>query len=109
MEFARFCDECASPKIGLFFDTGNMVIFGYPEHWVRICGKHLMKVHFKDFKRPTEWTALLEGDVDFPAVMTELQKIGYDGALLSEVAPSIAPLEDTANAIRKIMEDAGCG
>ena len=105
MEFARFCDECASPKIGLFFDTGNMVIFGFPEHWVRICGKHLMKVHFKDFKRQGyEWTPLLEGDVDFPAVMTELRKIGYDDALLSEVSPSTAPFEETAAAIRKIMD-----
>jgi len=105
MEFAHFCDDVASPKVGLFFDTGNMVIFGFPQHWVRICGKHLMKVHFKDFKRQGyQWTPLLEGDVKFPAVMAELRKIGYDGALLSEVAPSIASLEDTAKAIRKIME-----
>lgn len=110
MEFARFCDECASPRVGLFFDTGNMVIQGYPEHWVRICGKHLMKVHFKDFKREgAQWPPLLQGDVDFPAVMAELKKIGYDGALLSEVHPSIASLEDTAAAIRKIMADAGVG
>lgn len=105
MEFARFCDEVASPRVGLFFDTGNMVVFGYPQHWVRICGRHLMKVHFKDFKRQGyEWTPLLKGDVRFPEVMAELRKIGYDGALLSEVAPSIASLEDTAAAIRQIMQ-----
>jgi hexulose-6-phosphate isomerase len=104
MEFARFCDEVASPRVGLFFDTGNMVIFGFPQHWVRICGKHLMKVHFKDFKRQGyEWTPLLQGDVNFPAVMAELRKIGYDGALLSEVAPSIASLAETAATIRQIM------
>lgn len=105
MEFARFCDEVGSPRVGLFFDTGNMVVFGFAQHWVRICGKHIMKVHFKDFKRQGyEWKPLLEGDVNYPAVMAELRKIGYDGALLSEVAPSIASLEDTAAAIRKIME-----
>jgi len=104
MEFARFCDEVASPRVGLFFDTGNMVLQGFPEHWVRICGKHLMKVHLKDFKRQgAQWPPLLEGDVDFPAVMRELRKIGYDDALLSEVSPSIASFEDTAAAIRKIM------
>jgi len=104
MEFARFCDEVASPRVGLFFDTGNMVIQAFPEHWVRICGKHLMKVHLKDFKRQgAQWPPLLEGDVDFPAVMRELRKIGYDDALLSEVSPSIASFEDTAAAIRKIM------
>jgi len=103
MEFAHFCDDVASPRVGLFFDTGNMVIFGFPQHWVRICGRHLMMVHFKDFKRMMEWKPLLEGDVNFPAVMAELRKIGYDGALLSEVDPGLASLEDTAVAIRKIM------
>ncbi len=105
MEFARFCDEVGSRRVGLFFDTGNMTVFGYPQHWVRICGPHLMKVHFKDFKRQGyEWTPLLEGDVNFPAVMAELRKLGYDGALLSEVSPALASLEDTAAAIRRIME-----
>mgnify|MGYP005836778595 CR=1 FL=1 len=104
MEFAHFCDDIGSSRVGLFFDTGNMVIFGFPQHWVRICARHLMKVHFKDFRRQGyEWTPLLEGDVSFPAVMVELRKAGYDGALLSEVAPSIAPLHETAKAIRRIM------
>ncbi|MHB8997529.1 MAG: sugar phosphate isomerase/epimerase family protein [Armatimonadota bacterium] len=104
MEFAQFCDSVGSKRVGLFFDTGNMVIFGFPQHWVRICGKHLMMVHFKDFKRMMEWKPLLEGDVNFPAVMAELRKIGYDGPLLSEVDPNLASLPDTAAAIRKIME-----
>jgi len=105
MEFARFCTEVASPKVGFFFDPGNMAIIGYPEHWVRICGHHVKKVHMKDFKRKGyEWKPLLQGDVDFPAVMRELRKIEYDGALLSEVAPSIASLEDTASAIRQIID-----
>lgn len=105
MEFAHFCDDVGSCRVGLFFDTGNMVIFGFPQHWVRICARHLMKVHFKDFRRNGyQWTPLLEGDVNFPAVMAELRKAGYDGALLSEVALSIAPLDETARAIRRIME-----
>ncbi len=104
MEFAHFCDDVGSSRVGLFFDTGNMVIFGFPQHWVRICARHLMKVHFKDFRRNGyAWTPLLEGDVNFPAVMAELRKAGYDGALLSEVDPGTAPLEETAKAIRKIM------
>lgn len=103
MEFAHFCDDVASPRVGLFFDTGNMVIFGFPQHWIRICGRHLMMVHFKDFKRMMEWKPLLEGDVNFPAVMAELRKIGYDGAILSEVDPGLASLPDTAAAIRKII------
>jgi L-ribulose-5-phosphate 3-epimerase len=103
LEVKRFLDEVGSERVGLFFDTGNMVIFGFPEQWVKICGHHVKKVHFKDFKRPNEWTPLLEGDVDFPAVMGELRKIGFDGCCLSEVSPGTAPIEETAKAIRKIL------
>ena len=103
LEFARFCDDVASPNVGFYFDPGNMAIFGYPEHWVRICGRHLMAVHVKDFKRDGSiWTPLLEGDVDFPAVMRELRAIGFDGPLVSEVELTTASLEQTADAIRKI-------
>ncbi len=105
IEFARFCDDVGSPNVGFYFDPGNMAIFGYPEHWVRICGRHLMAVHVKDFKREGyQWTPLLEGDVDFVAVMRELRAIGFDGPLVSEVDLSIASLEDTAATIRYIME-----
>lgn len=105
MEFARFLDEVGSDRVGFFFDTGNMVITGYPEQWARIVGRHLMKVHMKDFRRQGyEWPPLLEGDVDFPAVMAELRKLGYDDALISEVSTSSASLADTAQAIRRIME-----
>jgi sugar phosphate isomerase/epimerase len=51
-----------------------------------------------------EWKPLLEGDVDFPAVMRELRNIGFDGVCLSEVDPGLAPIEETAAAIRRILE-----
>ena len=105
LEYRRFLDDVDHESVGFYHDTGNMVIQGYPEMWTRILGRHIKKVHLKDFKRDgAQWPPLLEGDVDFPAVMRELRAIGYDGALLSEVAPSIASFEDTAKAIRKIME-----
>jgi hexulose-6-phosphate isomerase len=104
LEFARLCDEVGSKRVGFFFDTGNMVRCGYPEQWARICGRHLMKVHLKDFKRQgQQWTPLLAGDVNFPAVMAALRRLGYDDALLSEVSLSTASLADTAAAIRRIM------
>ncbi len=105
MECARFCAEVSSPRVGFYFDPGNMAIFGWPHHWVRICGHVLKMVHMKDFTWSDQhysWPALLEGDVDFPAIMRELRAIGYDRSLISEVSPDV-PLEQTAQAIRKIM------
>ena len=105
MEFAEYVDEVESSNVGLFFDTGNMVVFGFPEQWVKINSYRVKMVHFKDFKRDGwGWPPLLEGDVDFPAVMRELRAIEYDDAVLSEVPPGVASLEDTSAAMRKILE-----
>jgi len=105
LEYRRFLDDVDCPLIGFYFDSGNMVIQGYPEQWVSILGRHIKKVHLKDFRRSDQsWPPLTEGDVDFPAVMAELRNIGYDDALLSEVGAGTAPFEDTAVAIRRIIE-----
>jgi len=105
MECARFCVESGSPRVGFYFDPGNMKIFGWPHHWVRICGSVLKMVHVKDFvwdDQGYRWPALLEGEVDFPALMRELRAIGYDRSLISEVSLDV-PMEQTAQAIRKII------
>lgn len=105
VEFAQFCDDVGSPNVGFYFDPGNMAIIGYPEHWVRICGRHVMAVHMKDFRRNGYiWTPLMEGDVDFGAVMSELSAIGFDGPLVSEVDAGTASYERTAQDIRKIIQ-----
>jgi len=106
MECARFCAEAGSPRVGFYFDPGNMAIFSWPHHWVRICGHVLKMVHMKDFTwsdQQYRWPALLEGDVDYVPIMQELRAIGYDRSLISEVDLDTASLEQTADAIRKIM------
>ena len=106
LEMKRFLDEVGSPQIGFYFDPGNMAVYQFPQHWVRITGPHIKRVHMKDWQGRAlngAWHPLLEGGVDFPAVMAELRKIGYEEPLISEVSPSLASLEDTAVAIRKIM------
>lgn len=106
MEMKRFLDEVGSKRVGFYFDPGNMAVFQYPQHWVRILGSHTKLVHFKDWKGSAlagGWTPLLEGGVDFRAVMRELRTAGYDGPLTGEVEPFLAPLATTAASIRKIM------
>jgi len=106
LEMKRFLDEVGSDHIGFYFDPGNMAVFHFPQHWVRITGKHLKMMHLKDWKGNAlngGWTPLLEGAVDFAAVNKELRAIGYDGPMISEVSPQQASIEDTAKAIRKII------
>jgi len=106
MEMEQFLGQVGSPRVGFYFDPGNMRIFHLSEHWARICGPHIKKVHAKDFSWENHivaWPPLLQGQVNFPAVMKELRVAGYDGPLISEVPASIAPLEETAESIRKII------
>ncbi|MFA6723650.1 MAG: sugar phosphate isomerase/epimerase family protein, partial [Lentisphaeria bacterium] len=105
LEMRRFIDQVGSQRVGFYFDPGNMAVFQFPQHWVRALGKRIFHVHLKDWKGRAlngEWTALLQGEVNFPVVMRELRQAGYQGPLVSEVSPSLASLEDTAAAMRKI-------
>ena len=101
LEFRGFLDGIGSPYVGCYFDTGNVMLYGYPEQWIRILGQRIKKIHFKDFKmdhskRQYEWTQLMEGAVDWPAVMHEIRAI--EQALLRlprlDAARSIAWIAD---------------
>jgi L-ribulose-5-phosphate 3-epimerase len=106
LEAARFLDEVGSEFVGFYFDPGNMAVFQFPHHWVRILGGRTKCVHLKDWKGGAlngSWTPLLSGGVEFAKVMAELRAAGYNGPLISEVPASLAPLADTAAAIRRII------
>lgn len=93
-EMARFIDECGSPRVGAHFDIGNTVRYSPPHEWIPVLGARIKKLDIKDYKRPPEGTSpgagfqakLLEGDVDWPRVMTELRKIGYVGWACAELS-----------------------
>jgi hexulose-6-phosphate isomerase len=88
LEMRDFVDSFGSDAVGAYFDVGNVVAFGYPEDWVRILGRRVRAVHLKDFRRSVGtlegFCDLLEGDVDYPAVMAALREVGYDGPLAPE-------------------------
>jgi hexulose-6-phosphate isomerase len=94
LEAARYVDEFNSPWVGWHFDVGNVVNYGWPEQWVRILNKRIVKIHVKEFsrgKRDKEglWKGfsveLLEGDCDWPAVMKALDEVGYRGWFTAEI------------------------
>ncbi|MFD0713602.1 sugar phosphate isomerase/epimerase family protein [Paenibacillus sp. GCM10027626] len=91
LEFRDFIDKIDSNYIGAYLDVGNVVYAGYPEHWIKILNKRIRKVHFKDYRRAAGglhgFVDLLAGDVDYPAVMGQLQAIGYDDYVTAEMIP----------------------
>ena len=107
LEMREFLDAFASPYIGAYFDVGNVIPTGYPEQWIAILGARIIGVHVKDYRRAVGtldgFVDLLEGDVNWPAVIAALQSVRYDGALVAEIALyrhyALAALEHTANAM----------
>lgn len=105
LEMRHFLEAVGSPQVGFYFDPGNMAVFQFPQHWVRALGAWTKRVHLKDWKGKAlngSWTALTEGEVNFPVVMRELRAAGYQGPLVSEVSANLAPWAETANTMRKI-------
>jgi L-ribulose-5-phosphate 3-epimerase len=88
LEMAAYIDEFHSPWIKAWFDVGNVLLYGYPQDWIRTLGKRIVKVHLKDFKRKEDgyaWVNLGDGDVDWAAVRQAFADIGYSGSVITEL------------------------
>lgn len=92
LEMCDFVDKIGSPYVGVYFDVGNVVATGLPEHWIRILGKRICKVHFKDYKRSggglSGFVDLLAGDVNWPEIMKAFAEVGYDDWATAEMIPA---------------------
>jgi hexulose-6-phosphate isomerase len=88
LEFARYVDEFKSPWVKAYFDVGNVVLYGYPQDWIRTLGSRIVKLHFKDFrfqKRQAEFVPLREGEINWKEIHKSLQEIGYKGTATVEL------------------------
>ena len=107
LEMATYIDEFQSPWIKAWFDVGNVVIYGYPQDWIRTLGKRIVKAHLKDFKRKEggyAWVNLGEGDVDWPAVRQAFGEIGYAGSATVELEPGDeAYLRDVSRRVDRLL------
>jgi L-ribulose-5-phosphate 3-epimerase len=90
LEMRAFVDALDSPWVRVYFDVGNVLVSGFPQHWIRILGERIVRVHVKDFHTAigniTGFTTLLAGDVDWPAVVAALREVGYDSYLTAELS-----------------------
>ena len=88
LEMATYISEFKSPWIKAWFDVGNVVLYGYPQDWIRTLGRTIVNVHLKDFKRKEggyAWVNLGDGDVDWAAVRKAFAEIGYAGSAIAEL------------------------
>ncbi len=90
MEMVQFVDHFSSDHLRVHFDTGNIMMFQFPEHWIPILGKRIKNVHLKEFtKKGTDFSLetfrpLLDGTTNWPAVIDAFDAIGYSGYLTFE-------------------------
>jgi hexulose-6-phosphate isomerase len=112
LEMRQFIDEIDHPLVAVYFDVGNILQYGFPDQWIDILGHRIRRVHVKDFHAEIGnqhgFTALLQGDVDWPAVVSALVRIDYRSYLTAEVLPPYKhdPFQlvyDSASAIDAIM------
>jgi len=109
IEFARYIDEFASPVVRAYFDVGNVVIYAYPQDWIRTLGSRIVKVHLKDFNFDRAngrfaWKNLGEGDINWPEVHQALQEVGYSGFVTTELpAGDAAYLKDVSNRVDRFL------
>ena len=89
-EMAEFIDSFDSPWVKAYFDIGNILFYGYPQHWIKSLGSRIAKIHVKGFKQEgltLKWVQLLEGDINWKACMDQLRAIGFDGYITAELGP----------------------
>lgn len=94
LEAAGYIDEINHPLVGWYFDIGNILRYGWPEQWIEILNKRIMKLDVKEYSRKKQndeglWKGfnveLMEGDNNWPVIIESLEKIGYNGWASAEV------------------------
>lgn len=113
LEMKRLIEEVESPRMGAYFDVGNVMYVGYPEDWIEILGSHIKKIHLSDYRTGQAglgaFVDLFAGDVDFVKVAEALGKIGYDDYLTLEMLPNYKQFPEVSVVSNKVAVDRICG
>ena len=89
-EMNAFVDGFASENVKVHFDTGNIMQYHFPEHWIPLLGKRIKNIHLKEYSKKVHefnlnaFRLLLDGTTNWPAVLAALDAINYRGYLTFE-------------------------
>jgi len=113
LEAARFIDEVGNPKVGAYFDCGNVLRYGWSEHWIRALGARIKKIHIKDYSRQKMeneglWKGfdipIGEGSANWAAIRKELADIQFEGWATAEVdGGGLDHLKDVAGRMDQVL------
>lgn len=95
VEAKRYCEETGSAHVGWYLDVGNLLRYGWPEHWIEELGRErLFKLDIKEYSRKKMndegvWKGfeveIGDGDCGWPRVMAALRAIEWSGWGSAEV------------------------
>jgi L-ribulose-5-phosphate 3-epimerase len=89
-EMIDFVDQFDSPWVKVHFDTGNIMQYHFPEHWIPQLGRRIQNTHLKEYSKKVHefnlnaFRLLLDGTTNWPAVIEAFDAIGYRGYLTFE-------------------------
>jgi sugar phosphate isomerase/epimerase len=104
-------DELELPDLGICFDIGHAFIMGDPVEAIETCSGHVVTTHLHDNQgRSDDHLVPFDGGIDWGGAIVALQKIGYDGVWMFEVANTGSPssvLDRTSRARRRLEATLG--
>ena len=95
LTMARYIDELGSPWVKAYFDVGNVLRWGYPQHWIEVLGKRIDKIHIKEYSLKVAMREGMskgfdlpigQGDINWARVREELKKIEFHDWATAEVS-----------------------
>lgn len=85
-------DELELPDIGICMDFGHGFLMGDLVDAIETTSGHLITTHVHDnHGKVDEHLVPFEGEIDWPSALMAAQKIGYEDALMLEVANTTTP------------------
>jgi sugar phosphate isomerase/epimerase len=80
-------DDLDGANIGICMDVGHAHLMGDLGDAIEACSGHIVTTHLHDNRRKADdHLTPGEGTIDWPAALMSLQKVGYDGPWMFEVA-----------------------
>lgn len=114
LDAERFVDEVDNPWFGVYFDVGNNVRWGVPEHWILQLGSRIGKLDIKEWDENLHRSdglrkgfskELGEGTINWANVRAALKKIEFSGWATAEVGNADRQrLADIARRMDKILD-----
>jgi sugar phosphate isomerase/epimerase len=93
-------------SVGICLDFGHAHLMGDVADAIELAAEHLITTHVHDNRgREDDHLVPYQGTIDWPAALVNMQKIGYDGTYLLELAntgTSAAVLEEARRARQRI-------